>query len=118
MRCKAFKKAMLVYMVILCVALVGIGGVLSPLAIAKDNKEIGPNEVQGKVLSIQTGAFARGVIVVKSDQTGEAYTFYVGKNTTYNPYRYPVVGETIKVNYINDRGRLKATRVEIIENQK
>jgi hypothetical protein len=118
MRCKAFKKAMLVYMVIFYV-LVGVGGVFSPIVIAKDNKEIGPNEVQGKVLSIQTHPFGRrGVIVVKSDQTEEDYTFYVGIDTTYVPHRYPAVGETIKVSYINDRGQLKATRVEIIENQK
>jgi hypothetical protein len=118
MKNQSFKHAMLVSMVIFFAALVGINGVFSPIAMAKDNKEIGPNTVQGKVLSIQTGAFARGIIVVKSDQTGETYTFYVGKNTTYNPYRYPVVGETIKVTYINDRGRLKATLVEIIESAK
>ena len=117
MKSKSFKKAMLVSMVVLFVAMVAINGVFSPSAVAKDNKEIGPNAVQGKVLSIQTGAFARGVITVKSDQTGENYTFYVGKNTIYNPQR-PAVGETIKVNYINDRGRLKATRVDIIGSPK
>lgn len=113
-----FKKAMLVYVVIFSLVLVVSGGVFSPITIAKGNKEIGPNEVQGKVLSIKTGAFARGVIDVKSDQTGETYTFYVGKNTTYNPSRYPAVGETVKVRYINDRGRLKATLVEIIASSK
>lgn len=118
MKCKAFKKAMLVYMVIFFVALVGIGGVFSAITIAKENKEIGPNEVKGKVLSIQTGAFARGVITVRSDRTGETYTFYVGKNTAYNPHRYPAVGETVKVRYINDRGKLKATWVEIVESAK
>ena len=114
MKSKAFKKAMLAFMVVFFVALVVINGVFSPITIAKNNKEIGPNMVQGKVLSIKTGAFARGVITVKSDRTGEAYTFYVGKNTTYNPHRYPAVGETVKVNYINDQGRLKASRVEIV----
>jgi hypothetical protein len=118
MKCKAFKKAMLAMMVIFIVALVGINGVFSPFAIAKDNKEIGPNTVQGRVLSIKTGAFARGVITVKSDQTGEAYTFYVGRNTTYNPHRYPAVGETVKVNYIIDMGKLKATLVEIVASAK
>ncbi len=109
---------MLVFMVIFAFVLVGIGSVFSPITIARDNKEIGPNAVQGKVLSIQTGAFARGIITVKSNQTGETYTFYVGKKTTYNPHRYPAVGETVKVTYINDRGKLKATGVEIIASPK
>jgi hypothetical protein len=115
MKRKQCKKAVLVFIVIFSFMLVGIGGVFSSSAIAK---EIGPNEVQGKVLSIRIGAFARGIIDVKSDRTGTTYTFYVGKNTMYNPPRYPAVGETIKVRYINDRGRLKATSVEIIEGLK
>jgi len=118
MKSKAFKKAMLAMMVIFIVALVGINGVFSPIAIAKNSKEIGTNMVQGKVVSIKIGAFARGVITVKSDQTGETYTFYVGKNTTYNPQHYPAVGEKIKVNYIIDMGRMKATHVEIITSAK
>jgi hypothetical protein len=111
---KRYKKAMLVSLLILSLALVGIGGVFSPITIAK-GKEIGPNTVQGKVLSILTGAFRKGTIEVKSDQTGETYTFYVGNRTAYYPYRYPVIGETIKVIYVNDRGYLKATSVEIVK---
>ena len=83
------------------------------LAWAAD-KEIGPNEVQGKVMQIYTSAFRRGTIVVKSDQTGKTYTFYVGRRTLYVPHRYPNVGETIKVSYIDDRGALKVTQVQII----
>jgi hypothetical protein len=104
---------MLVLMVIFSLALVGIGGVFSSITIAK-GKEIGPNEVQGKVLNIVTNVFHRGTIEVKSDQTGETYTFYVGSMTAYYPRRYPATGETIRVLYINDRGYLKATRVEIV----
>jgi hypothetical protein len=110
-----FKKAMPIFIVISSFVLVGIGGVFSPGTIAQGNKEIGLNKVQGMVLSIKIGAYARGVIEVKSAQTGKTYTFYVGKNTTYNPLRYPAFGETVRVNYINDRGKLKATLVEIIE---
>jgi hypothetical protein len=117
MKRKAFKKTMLVFMVIFFV-LVGISGVFSPISIAEDNKEIGPNDVQGKVLSIQTHPFGRGIIEVKSDQTEEVYMFYVGRDTTYAPHRYPAVGETIKVHYFNDRGRLKAIRLEIVESLK
>jgi hypothetical protein len=113
MKSMSFKKAVLVVMVVFFTVLV-VGGIFSSVAIAKGDKEIGPNVVQGKVLSIKTGSFARGVITVKSSRTGEVYTFYVGKKTTYNPQRYPAVGETVKVNYINDRGRLKATSVEVI----
>jgi len=118
MKRKPCKKAMLVYMAIFAFVLVFVGGVYSSIVIAKDNKEIGPNEVQGKVLSIHTRPFGRGVINVKSDQTDEVYTIYVGQNTYYNPDRRPKVGETIKVHYLNDRGTLKATRVEIIETPK
>ena len=116
---KPHKWTMLVFIVIIAFVLVGIGGVFSPITIAKDNKEIGPNEVQGKVVSIETHAFGRrGIIVVKSNQTEVDYTFYVGVSTAYIPHRYPAVGETIKVSYINDRGQLKATRVEIIQSKK
>jgi len=59
MKPKPLKKAMLVFMVIFFV-LAGIGGVFSPITIAKDNKEIGPSVVQGKVLSIQTHPLVGG----------------------------------------------------------
>lgn len=86
-----------------------------PSLIFAQAKEVGPREVQGEVLSIQTDVFHRGTIVVTSDQTGKTYTFYVGRRTKYYPARYPTVGETIKVLYIYDRGYLKATRVEIVQ---
>jgi len=114
MNWKPYKKTMLILMAILFLVLVGIGDVFSPIGIAKA-KEIGPNEVQGKVLSIYTNAFRRGTIAVKSDQTSKSYTFYVGSRTIYYPHRYPTIGETIRVFYLNDRGYLKATRVEIVE---
>ena len=103
-------------MIILALVLVGIGGaVLTTLTIAHAT-EIGSNQVQGKVLSIQTHAgwgAGRGTIEVKSDQTGRIYTFYVGSRTNYYPHRYPYIGERVRVHYLNDRGYLKATRVEI-----
>lgn len=111
---KQYKKTILVLMVILSLVLVGIGGVFSPITSAK-GKEIGPNEVQGKVLSIQTNALRRGTIEVKSDRTDKVYTFYLGSRTAYYPHRYPTIGETIRVLYIDDRGYLKATRVEIVK---
>jgi hypothetical protein len=111
---KRYTKAILALAVICSLALVGIGGVFAPITIAKGT-EIAPNAVQGEVLSIVTNAFKKGTIVVKSDRTGETYTFYVGHSTNYSPYRYPLVGETIKVFYINDRGYLKATSVEIVK---
>ena len=77
--------------------------------------EIGPNQVQGKVTSIYTNVFRKGTMVVKSDKTGKTYTFYLGRRTIYIPHRYPSTEETVKVSYINDRGFLKATRVEIIQ---
>ncbi len=105
------KKILLVIVMILF--LVGMGSALltAQFAFAKD-KEIGPNQVQGKVTQFHTRA-RKGTIVVKSDQTGKPYTFYVGWRTIYTP-RYPGISETVKVQYINDRGFLKATEVEIV----
>ena len=108
------KTAILVTVTILFLAGMGMGSTFFPAKLAwATDKEIGPNEVQGKVTEIYT-RFRKGRIVVKSDQTGKPYTFYVGVKTIYVPHRYPTIGETIKVSYINDRGFLKATRVEII----
>jgi len=117
MRRKPFKKAIPVFMVIFFV-LAGIAGFFSSSTIAKENREIGRNDVQGKVLSIRTNLFGRGMIEVKSDQTEKVYMFYVGMDTVYNPQRYPAVGETIKVTYSNDREKLKAARVVIIRSLK
>ncbi len=109
------KTAILVTVTILFLAGMGMGSTFFPakLAWATDN-EIGPNQVQGKVINIYTNVFRKGTIGVKSDQTGKPYTFYVGRRTVYVPHRYPTIGETVKVSYINDRGFLKATRVDIV----
>jgi hypothetical protein len=107
------KKIVLVIVTILSLAGMGSTVFNAKFAWAAD-KEIGPNEVQGKVMQIYTSAFRRGTIVVKSDQTGKTYTFYVGRRTLFIPHRYPNVGETIKVTYIDDRGALKVTQVQII----
>ena len=116
MKQRQFKKVVLVFIVLFSfVLVVGIGGVFSSRTIAQDNKEISLNKVQGTVLSIKIGASARGAIEVKSAKTGKTYTFRVGKNTTYYPRRYPSFGETVRVSYINHRGELKATLVEIME---
>jgi hypothetical protein len=111
MRGMSVKKIIVVIITILF--LVGMGSALftAKFALAKD-KEIGPNQVQGKVTQFYTRG-RKGTIAVKSDQTGKPYTFYVGWKTIYTP-RYPAVGETVKVSYINDRGFLKATQVEIV----
>jgi len=110
---KNYKKTALVFVVVISLVLVGMSGMFAPISMA-NAKELGPNTVQGKVLSIQTNAWRRGTIEVKSNHTGRIYTFYVGSRTDYYPYRYPYIGETIRVHYINDRGYLKATRVEIL----
>jgi hypothetical protein len=114
MRPKPCKKAMLAFMVIFFV-LVGVAGVFFPTAIAQDNREIGRNDVQGKVLSTRINTFGRGVIEVKSDLTDKVYLFYVGIHTVYNFHRPPAVGETIKVTYFDEEGKLKAVRVLIIK---
>jgi len=106
------KKAIVVIITVLFLVGMDIGGTFSPIKLAQAD-EIGPDAVQGKVMEIYT-RFRKGRIVVKSDQTGKRYTFYVGIRTIYVPHRYPNIGEAVKVSYINDRGFLKATRVEIL----
>ncbi|MCJ7663740.1 MAG: hypothetical protein MUO24_05820, partial [Desulfobacterales bacterium] len=80
MEWKAYKKAALALIVILALVLVGMSGIFAPISIANAG-ELGPNTVQGKVLSIQGHGFGRGTIEVKSNHTGKIYTFYVGKRT-------------------------------------
>ncbi len=108
------KKAIVSIITILFLVGMGIGGIFSTIKSAQAD-EIGPNQVQGKVTSIYTNVFRKGTIVVKSDQTGKTYTFYLGRRTIYIPHRYPSIEETVKVSYIDDRGFLKATRVEILQ---
>lgn len=110
------QKALGAVITILLLAGAGMGSTFSPAKFAwAGAKEIGPDEVQGKVIDIYTNIFRKGTITVKSDRTGKTYTFYVGRRTAYVPWRYPNRGETVKVHYINDRGFFKATRVEIVE---
>lgn len=99
--------------VIACLALTALIYILEPISRATA-KELDPNVVQGKVISIITRVWRRGVMDVKSDLSGKVYTFYLGKRTAYSPYRYPAVGERVRVHYVNDRGYLKAIRVEIL----
>jgi hypothetical protein len=113
MRRIATKKSILGILIILFLVGIGIEGIFSTIKSAHAD-EIGPNQVQGKVTSIYTNVFRKGTIVVKSDKTGKPYTFYVGSRTIYIPHRYPSTEETVKVSYINDRGFLKATQVEIV----
>jgi hypothetical protein len=113
MQRRQFKKAIPVFMVIFFV-LAGIAGFFSPGTIAKENREIGRNDVQGKVLSIRTNLFGRGMIEVKSDLTEKVYMFYAGLDTVYSSDYHPAVGETIKVTYFNDGGKLRAARVQLI----
>ena len=108
------KTAILVTVTILFLAGMGMESTFFPAKLAwATDKEIGPNQVQGKVTQIYTTA-RKGTIVVKSDQTEKVYTFYIGWKTLYVPHRYPNVGETVKVHYVNDRGFLKATQVNIV----
>ena len=107
------KKAILVTVTILFLMGMIMGSAFFPANVAwSKDEEVGPNQVQGKVTQFYTRA-RKGTIVVKSDKTGKTYTFYIGWKTVWTP-RYPSIGETIKVYYVNDRGFLKATRVDIV----
>ncbi len=65
-------------------------------------------EVTGTVTSV-----SRRTVEVRCDD-GSHYTFYVGRRTAYSPQqRQPAIGEVVSVQYINDRGYLKATNIRI-----
>lgn len=74
----------------------------------KGTVEIGTTAIYGKVISLQ-----RGSITIQTLAERREYTVYVGHRTRYDPPRYPAIGEKIKVLYINDRGSMKATQVQI-----
>jgi hypothetical protein len=113
MESKVYKKAVLCFMAILALLLVGTGdAVLSPLTVANARTATIYVSV-GKVVAIQTNVARRGIMDVKSNRTGAVNRFYLGNRTAYYPHRYPSIGETVKVHYYDDRGYLKATSVEI-----
>jgi hypothetical protein len=70
--------------------------------------ETATKAIYGKVLSLQ-----RGSITIQSIPEGKTYTVYVGRRTIYEPRRYPAIGEKVKALYIDDRGYMKATEVQI-----
>lgn len=75
---------------------------------SEDRAEIATKAIYGKVTSLQ-----RGSITIQSIPEGKAYTLYVGRRTNYEPRRYPAIGEKVKMLYIDDRGYMKATEVQI-----
>jgi hypothetical protein len=85
-----------------------LGAELTPWEAHQGTAEIATKAIYGKVLSAQ-----RGSITIQGIPEGKAYTVYVGRRTNYEPRRYPAVGERVKVLYIDDRGYMKATQVQI-----
>jgi hypothetical protein len=55
---------------------------------------------------------------VESEQEKAIVNFRIGKNTVYNPHRYPNVGEKVKVEYLTNRGVPVAYTVTILGGQK
>ena len=122
---KTGKRGMLAYAIAAsCLAVlvgVAIGAIYHSKNTAYEQKksssggrEVASNAVEGKVADVIIGAFGRGTIRVQSFNTGKVYTFATGVHTYYNIRgRYPYVGETVRVNYVNDRGVLKATYIGV-----
>ncbi len=75
---------------------------------SKGGAEIGVKAVYGKVIFLQ-----RGSITIQTLSDRKEYSVYVGHRTRYEPRRYPAIGDKIKVLYIEDRGQMKATQIEI-----
>jgi zinc-ribbon domain len=85
-----------------------LGAELTARQLSKGRAEIATKAIYGKVISLQ-----RGSLIIQSIPEGKTYTVYVGRRTNYEPRRYPAIGEKVKVLYIDDRGSMKATQVEI-----
>ncbi len=85
-----------------------LGAELTPRPSRRGEADIAQKAIYGKVTSFQ-----RGSITIQTIPEGKAYTVYVGRRTNYEPRRYPAIGEKVKVLYIDDRGSMKATQVEI-----
>jgi hypothetical protein len=85
-----------------------LGAELTPWQPGEGMAASGTNVVYGHVISLQ-----RGSITIQSLTDGKAYTLYVGRRTNYSPRPYPSVGDKVKVLYIDDRGYMKATQVQI-----
>jgi hypothetical protein len=85
-----------------------LGAELTPQQSRGGEAEIGTKAISGKVISLQ-----RGSITIQTLAERKEYTVYVGHRTRYDPPRYPAIGEKIKVLYIDDRGSMKATQVQI-----
>ena len=114
MECKRYKKTAVSLIVVLAVVISVVGSAVLFSPIVANARGAATIYVSvGKVVAIQTNAFRKGIMDVKSNRTGEVYKFYLGNRTAYYPHRYPYIGETVKVHYYNDRGYLKATSVEI-----
>jgi hypothetical protein len=86
---------------------------------------IGSSALVAEPYSILTG-IVRGIHVhgvkkwleVESQQDQAIINFRIGHNTRYNPQRYPGVGETVKVEYLAQRGVSVAYSVTILEGAK
>jgi hypothetical protein len=77
-------------------------------------KEISSSAVYGTIVDAYPRVPPKGVIKLRSRNTGKVYTFYTGLKTRYSPVdRGPAIGDTAKISYINDRGYLKATYVRL-----
>jgi hypothetical protein len=65
----------------------------------------------GKVVGIRF----RRWLDVETEKDKVIVNFRIGHKTVYNPHRYPFVGETVKVEYLTDRGVPIAYTVTILE---
>ena len=70
----------------------------------------------GTVVAIQGGA--RKWLEVRSDTDGVTFNLRIGRNTVYYPYRYPKIGERVRVLYITEKGVHIATKVSILTKEK
>lgn len=56
----------------------------------------------------------RMLMNVENEKDKSIVTFRIGRKTVYNPKRYPVPGEKVKVEYLPHRGNLVAFTVTIL----
>ena len=99
---------------IILIALLARGGTPISGGGGTGKREIGSSAVYGTIVDAYPRVPPKGVIKLRSSNTGKVYTFYTGLKTRYSPVdRGPAIGDTAKIYYINDRGYLKATYVRL-----
>jgi hypothetical protein len=77
---------------------------------------VGSSIAQEKMVMVGTvkNIEAKMVMDVENEKDKALVSFRIGRKTVYNPRRYPIPGEKVKVEYLPHRGNFVAYTVTIL----